>query len=349
MIYGLREGMRSGTQVKRWVINFCFNQGGMGDFVNYSAATVFVARTQPWVEGRLFVPRYLKELMEHIHNDFENFEVFASEDASKFLEHGTSIICPELVLGGKKSDPQFLSCLGAHPFDVGFAYYSNVSPPPATEKLPVLDLARRAEIPPGVKYAVVTTGNQSPARRVTGKHLNPVIDHLKERDILPVFLGKSDLLMDGKTTTTFPDDIKWSAGLDLRDKTTVLAAAAIMQHAEMTLGLDNGLLHLAALMKDSKIIFGYNITTVAHREPRRDHGITMNLAVTEKDIACAQCQSKWRNFPEHKFDRCFYGDNACVNHLFRDDAIRWKDAIDMMIARNEIEKSQTLREGLANG
>jgi hypothetical protein len=149
--------------------------------------------------------------------------------------------------------------------------------------------------------------------------------------ITPVFLGKSDILLDGNKTTKFKEDIHFHKGLDLREKTTVIEAAAIMQYAECTVGLDMGLLHVAALMKDSKIIFGYNIVLPEHRRPRRDHGRCIDLFITKEELECIACQSVIKKLPTHKFDKCYYGDNKCIDLLFANESERWKKAIDEIL------------------
>jgi hypothetical protein len=334
--YGPTHGMRVGTKVQTWPLNFILNRGGMGDFLNYSAALTWLARNSSWIEGRVHVPRYLVPLMQDVFKPHPTWRVYASED--KRLEPGTSWLGPSVEINGVDVSRQYLTPTGAHPIDVAFAYYVGACPAPTDALLPVLDyyvdtIPEELVKVCGLKtnYAVVPTGFSAESRRVLGRHLNPVIRHLKKRGLMPVFLGKNDLLGDGKQITSFPDDIDYAAGVDLRGKTDVKQAAMLMQHAALTIGLDNGLLHLAALMKDSKIIFGYNITTIEHRVPRRNHGKTISLAVTEADLPCAPCQSKWKNVPVHKFTKCFYGDSKCVDLLFKDDAIRWREAIDQML------------------
>jgi ADP-heptose:LPS heptosyltransferase len=228
---------------------------------------------------------------------------------------------------------QLLTCMGAHPIDVAYGYFAGSAPAPDDCVLPILDypIENLPEELKGKKYAVIPVGNTAPARRTTGKHLNPIIRHLNSKGILPVFLGKTDLLCDGKASTTFAEDIDYKAGLDLRDKTDVKQAACIMQHAQVTVGLDCGLLHLAALMQDSKIIFGYNITSVEHRAPRRNHGTCINLSVSESELICIGCQSKLKNVPLHKFSHCLYEDNKCIDFLFKNNSERWTEAIDRIV------------------
>lgn len=335
--FGTKYGLRPDTKLHSWVVNFIFNEGGMGDFVNYSAATKWIAEHVPWVKGRLFAPRYLVPLMKIIHADFPDFQIFPSEEFVHHMEEQTSMVGPGIIREGVNITPQLLNCLGSHHFDVGFAYYISTTPPPEGAVLPILDFPKESLIEPVRaldRYVVIPVGATAKARTTSGKHLNPLIDHAIGLGLTPVFLGKTDLLCDGKASTTFANDIHYHKGMDLRDKTTVVEAACIMQHAVATMALDCGLLHLAALMKDSNIVFGYNITTIQHREPRRKHGKTINLTITEKDLICIGCQSKMKIVPVHRFDNCLYGDAKCIDLLFADKAKKWTDALDTLAQEN---------------
>jgi len=333
--YGEALSLRENSLIPGWPINFIFNKGGMGDFVNYSAATLWIAKNSPWLQGKLFCPRYLVPLMKDVHQGFKNWQVFASEDVAQHMTEGTSYLGPDVIINGINRTPQFLTCVGAHQIDVAAAYYIGTSPAPSDCLLPILDYPRSRLLPKvkrlRVPYAVIPTGFSAEARSVKGRHINPILKYLNAKGIMPVFLGKKDLLGDGVTISRFPDDIDYSLGLDLRDETAVKDAACIMQHAAFTLGLDCGLLHLAALMKDSKIIFAYNITSVEHRAPRRNHGTTVHVTVPREELVCIGCQSNLKLYPVHKFTTCLYGDAACIDLLFKNDGERFRPAIDEML------------------
>lgn len=333
--YGPDVGFRPSSTVPRFVMNFVFNDEGMGGYINYTGATTWLARHAPWIKGRVWVEQFLVPLFQDIHADFPDWQVLPSNQFQRLVEHGTATIGPMLAIGGRQNKREYLTALGTHPFDVGFGYYASTCPAPEGAELPVLDYPQ-ARMHPKVKrlegkYIVFTAGGTTPVRTMRGRDLNPLIHHALSLGLTPVFLGKRDLLGDGKTTTQYIDDTEYSLGLDLRDQTNVKDAATIMQHAACTVGLDGGLLHLAALMRDSRIVFGYNITSVEHRRPRRSHGRTVNVALTREELACTACQSTWKGMLGHLYDKCFYKDNRCLDLLFANDSIKFKTAIDEVL------------------
>lgn len=348
-VYGPEQGFQPDTEVPRWVHNFVLNEEGMGGFCNYAGALLWLARNAPWIDGRVWVEPFMVPLLKDVFAEFPTWKVQPSPQFLQLVETNTATIGPGISVNGQQLPKQFFSCLGAHPMDVGTGlYYSTIFYRSECE-LPVLDYPEK-RLPPPVRklgarnYVVITCGGTTPIRTMTGEHINPLIDHVKSRGLTPVFLGKRDLLNTGKLTTSFADDTDFSKGLDLRDQTAVKDAACILQHAACTVGIDGGLLHLAAMMKDSRIVFGYNITSVEHRIPRRSHGRTINVTLTDEELPCIGCQSKWKSIPNHLYDECFYAKGrrgyredrperarACLRILFENNSERFKRAIDEAI------------------
>ncbi len=350
---GPEHGFMPDTRVPQWVHNYVFNDEGLGGQINYSIATTYLAKNWPQIHGRVWCEQFLVPLMKDIHAPYPNWKVHPSNQMGQLLEQGTAVIGPMLARGGVPQARQFFQCFGAHPADVGTSMYLSSLLPDAV--LPVLDYPE-AQLPPNLrrlkgKYIVLTAGGTTPIRTMTGEHLNPLIDYVKEIGMMPVLLGKRDLLNTGKVNTTFADDTKYDETIDLRDQTSVKDAARIMQHAACTVGLDGGLLHLAALMKNSRIVFGYNITSIEHRVPRRTHGRTVNVTLTEKELPCIGCQSKWKQVPNTMFDDCFYShgraghdpnkperSRACLRIMFENKSERFKRAIDEALDINQPEQ-----------
>ncbi len=344
---GPEYGFMPDTQVEQWVHNYIFNDEGMGGFLNYTGVTTWLAKNCPWIHGRVWCEQYLVPLLRDVFQPFPTWKVLPSNQFHQLVEPGTATIGPGLAINGVAQTKQFFQCFGAHPFDVGTAMFSSSINLPGAE-LPVLDYPA-TQLPPNLrriagKYVVFTAGGTTPIRTMTGEHLNPLIAYVKELGLTPVFLGKRDLLNTGKASVTFADDTNYSDGIDLRDQTAVKDAARIMQHAACTVGIDGGLLHLASLMRDSRVVFGYNITSVEHRVPRRTHGRTVNVTLTRDELPCIACQSTWKQVPNTMFDSCYYEKGrqgwdenkperarACLRLMFANDSEKFKRAIDEVI------------------
>lgn len=332
-VYGKEFGFRPNTKTSRFLVNFAFNEGGLGDYLNYAAATIWIAKNCPWVEGQIFVSEYLVPFMKLIHKDFPGWTIQPGEKAGDFLDPQTPIVGPELKMNGQNVNPQLVNATGSHLTDLGFAYYAGMMPAPKGAMLPKVNIPV-SYLPEKIKklegkYIVIPSGTMVPSRYLTGKHLNPLIQHVKDLGMTPVLLGKTQV--SDTIAAHFADDIDYKAGLDLRDQTSIMEAAVIMQHAVATIGLDCGLLHLAACMDNSKVVFGYSLTAPEKRKPRRDWGKIVDVYLNSDELACSGCQDKWKVFIPHTFHLCYYKDNLCIDMLFENEGERFKKALTQLL------------------
>ncbi len=344
---GPELGFHPETPMKSCVINFIFSDEGLGGFVTWTSITTWMARNNPWVLGRIFCLKPLIPLMQDIHAQFPNWEVYDVKTGHHNLEGGTRMYGSNYTMGGNKGERQLLNPLGTHPADVASGFFAGTCPAPPDAFYPILDYPEK-RLPGRIRdlagrYVVFPAGGTTPIRTLTGEHLNPIIAHVKKLGLTPVFLGHKDGLANNGNAE-LPDDLDFDGGIDLRSQTTIKEAAVIMQHAACTVGLDGGLLHLAALMKDSRIVFGYNITSVNHRVPRRTHDKTVNVYLTDEELICSGCQSKWKHMVTHHFSHCYYEEGregwtaahpersrACLKLLFENSGERWIKAIDEVL------------------
>lgn len=346
---GTDEGFWPDTPVDSLVINFVFSDEGLGGFVTWTAITTWIARRNKQVFGRIFCLKPLIPLFQDIHADFPNWEVYDVKHGHHNLEMGTRMYGSNYTMGVNKAERQLLNPLGAHPIDVASGFFLGTCPAPPDALLPVLDYPEN-RLHPKVKpigrhkYVVFPAGGTTPIRTPSGKQLNPIIHYVKSKGLTPVFLGAKDGLQNNGAAV-LADDIDYSAGLDLREATTIKEAAVIMQHAACTVGIDGGLLHVAALMKDSRVVFGYNITTVENRVPRRNHGRDYPVFIpVSAELPCSGCQTRWKHMTTHHFSHCYYeegqgGWNAkfperarkCNTMLFENGGERWIKAIEEVI------------------
>ena len=320
---GPEHGYREGTKVPCFPMNFTYADGGMGDYICWTAALLWVAANVPFVEGRLFAPAFFIEFVRYAFRD-TSWKVFLAEKIQDHYEDNSLVLGP-----GINGHQQLLNAVGTHLLDLGFAYFCNMSPPPGPEwyHYPEFSFPSSAlpkKLIPG-KYVVLTPGGTTVTRRVPGEAWNPIIEDILQRGLTPVFLGKNNMTKEHRAI--FPEGTHYDKGIDLRDQTTTLEAAAIMQHAAATLGLDNGLLHLAACVP-SDIVFGYNIAAPSQRRPvRRLPGRIIDITLTEAELACRHCQTHMKQQNLINFKNCFYGDTLCLTKLFANESEKWRKAL----------------------
>lgn len=175
------------------------------------------------------------------------------------------------------------------------------------------------------RYAVMATGYTSAVREWLPTHINKVADYLNSIGITPVYLGKKE--SDNKTghiiKATFKEEIDFSKGISLIDQTDLVQSAKIIQGAELIVGLDNGLLHIAACT-DTKIVAGYTTVFKEHRLPYRNNELGYNcfpVELTKEELPCISCQSCQPFRFNHDFKECWRGTKDCIQMLDSDKYI----------------------------
>lgn len=307
---------RPSTFAERMEIDFLFANGGLGDFICWLPAILWIAKECPQVRGTLVVPDFFREIADNVLGSLPHWRVKKKSDY-----RGSETF--------KASVSPTVNAAGAHLVDIGFQYFCNLSTAPDGYSVyPNLDLTRITPLALPEPYAVVTPAATSSLRAMPAKAFNGICEHLRSRGVTPVFLGKAEVTA-GYNSSVQPD-YRFQGGVDLRDKTSILEAAKIIEGAKLVVGLDNGLLHLAGCTS-TPIIFGYNVASPEHRRPRRMAGEIYELFPNETDLPCVFCQSRMRFLPGHDFSRCLYRDLACLKEL--EDPGPWCELIDSAIGQ----------------
>ena len=172
-------------------------------------------------------------------------------------------------------------------------------------------------------YAVLTTGFTAEVREWPPEEVNKTAKWLVEQGITPVFLGQTQTETGNKHTIkgTFKEEIDFSQGINLIDKTSLLQAATIMYSAKAVLGVDNGLLHVAGCT-DVPIIGGFTTVTPEVRMPVRNNILGWNYypVVPDKSLECSFCQEKTNFLFGHDYRNCIYKgkkaqENQCTKQM----------------------------------
>lgn len=335
-------GFRPNTPMFPMRVNFIFMNGGMGDYITWVQAIRWLASEATWIQGTLVIPTYFRELADYWLKPFPEWH---------FADYVNAHEIPKMndtpFRGPVELNRESLNATGAHLSTCGWVYFTNKECAPEgwdyypqfkQADLDALELPPKASSLESKKYAVITTGITTNSRIVPKGAWNDVIEYVVSLGLTPVFLGKA-VTETGNTKnihTKWEEGLRFDLGVDMRDQTSLLQAASIMSRAAVVIGHDNGLLHLAGCTS-VPIVFGYNIASPEHREPKRPVGKTYNVILAPEELACYLCQSKTNFVLGFNFRECFYKDLRCMDLLFAGRGAKWKKQID-----------SALREGVEN-
>ncbi len=345
MVNGTDEHFLPDTKLPVVIYNYWLRGGGIGDRVCSFPALIWIAKTRPWVWGRVWVAPSMVEFADNIIGQLDRPDWIVRDIRTELpwadgrMEDGSRVTGRGIgkdALGNKVVHAGATGA-GGSLVQMGFVDHTGrYNAPEGWDYMPVIDFDRWFKpLPYKDPYVVFTTGAVAPARSVPGKYWNPIIDHVIKLGLIPVFLGKSEIIDMGIETplrVAFEDGCDYHKGVDLRDKTTLMEAAWIMKNAQAVIGLDNGLLNLAACT-DASIICAYNTVDPMDRLPKRRAGRWITLSLTKEELRCSGCQTFMGGIaPPHNFRDCLYGHKRCVDLLFADQGARWKRALDEILA-----------------
>jgi ADP-heptose:LPS heptosyltransferase len=313
---------RKGTFAHLREVVFDFRMKGektaaLGDMICWLSAIKFVAEADNFVVGHLVVPAYFMEIAQNVLREYPHWRIHSN--VPERLANGFPLQQPVMIPNATMM----------HLIDLGFIYFAGTNPPPEDFnfycELDLDDIGHKFELPS--KYAVMTPGATAKNRMMLPSTYNAICDHLLSKGITPVHLGVTE--MDHRTNFGINNKYDLSKGINLIDKTSLMTAALIMEEAEMVIGIDNGLLHLAALTP-ATILYGFTVASPQKRQVRRRYGHTVEMYADKEKLPCLFCQDNVRFFIDHHFTNCIYKENepACVKAL---NAESWNATIDMVL------------------
>lgn len=284
-------------------INFLTDDGGIGDMIARTPALLYIYNHHPHVIMHIWVPTYFRPIIERmlpkdkkriILRDYTEMKKFNStlqarafsphkytNLASHMTEHAFEVLCYQQVEDHHKN---YIT------FDV-----SDVD-------------VKKFNLPE--KYVVIPPCFTSKTRIMLGAYINQIVAHCAAKGYTTVFLGNSRTETGGASiiNANIDPQTDLTKGIDLINKTSLLEASRILKEASCVIGLDNGLLHLAACFETS-IVYGFTTVKPIHRLPFR-HNIkgwnVFPVVLTQEELPCYNCQSNMTFTYQHSFTTCFY-------------------------------------------
>lgn len=303
--------------------NLLLHQGGLGDLISHLPAIKYTLDNHPQIFVHLWIHDYGVPLCKKAFQDYPNIIIRGLSEADKKYK-------PNLY--ARSPYAHKISNLSAHLVDHGF--YTIVHRTVEDKyknyiQIEPIDVSH-FNLPP--KYIVITTGFTSETREWIPESVDGVTDYVIKKGYTPVYIGKSYTHSYGQFGITGNFKADYSRGINLIDKTNLFEAHSIMDGSACTLGLDNGLIHLAAMGK-AKLVIGFTTVDPLHRLPYRDGIMGKDCYVvtpTKEELACIHCQSNM-TFADtkHCFTKCFYKDYKCLQLMTAD---RWIEQIKTALA-----------------
>lgn len=304
-------------------IQIVYDDGGVGDCIARLPVINYIEKHYPNVIVHLWVPPYFK--------DFAKRCVTSKVIIRDFTE----------VKKYKKELPTYafarnhIKNIAMHMTDHAF-HVTNFQPRFDSDKnYSKIDLTG-VTLPIGIilpeKYAIICAGFTSPVREWLPEHINKVCDYLNLIGVTPVFLGKT-VSSNGTghvIAPVFREEIDFSKGINLIDQTTLVESAKIIQGSKLIVGLDNGLIHVAACLP-TPIVVGYTTLFKEHRLPYRNGILGYGCEVvelTDEELSCRACQSKFCTLYSFDFKGCYKGHMKCLNIL---DSLKYIEAIERIL------------------
>lgn len=290
--------------------NFLFDMGGIGDFIAALPALKYIYDKQPHVVMHIWMVDYLMELTKRsLPKDNKRILIRPISEAKKKFNNS---------LPGRSFKHLNVTSLSVHPVDVAFMSFMFRMETSEHKNYISLDTSdqdiKQFNLPE--KYVVIPTNYTAPVRQFLPEYINQISDYIISKGYTPVFVGKSET-HDGRNHTIkgiVDSEIDFTKGINLLDKTKLLETREIIKNSKCIVGLDNGLIHLAATT-EVPIVVGYTSVEPNVRMPYRHDELGWNCYPVVPPIECQGCQSLWNFTINHNFMECYYEDKLCIYQL----------------------------------
>jgi ADP-heptose:LPS heptosyltransferase len=294
-------------------INVLFDNGGIGDLVAWLPALKFIYNAHTHVNIKVWLPDFFYDLAKNaLRGTEKRLTIYKLSNQLHMINRSYQTYSFKM---------QNYTNLGAHMTEHAFEIICHTKPDEKSHLNYLnLDLSKvditKFNLPE--KYVILTTGYTAPVREFLPEHVNKIAQYVLSKGYTPVFLGKQSTNTGIKHVIkgNFSNDIDFSTGVNLIDKTSLFESVKICANSAGVVGLDNGILHLAGCT-DVPIVGGFTTVNPAHRMPYRNGvlGWEYYPVVPPASLKCRFCQSNWQFTNNHEFTKCYYEDYKCLKEL----------------------------------
>lgn len=318
---------RPGTTLDDVTINVVMNVGGLGDMIARIPAIRYKHSINPHVTINLWCPDYFIPLAKIFLKEYGRINILHIDD------YKTNVNWDE---------PQFDFSHAQHTsFSTNLTRYAfNVLVNKEVDEsylvypeFPVTKLEAD-------RYVVITSNYTALARRFMDDQFNQLVEWFIDQEIRVMLLGLDEIPVKGGkcgrsiTSERIELTVDSPLILDYRNTTNILEAANYLGNAMCVLGVDNGLIHLAATT-DAPIVAGYTTVSPKHRVMHRPTKAPVYNVLPELALPCKFCQSEMDLIYGHKFRFCKWNDYLCCQDMTADKFRRGFQALMTVRQREE--------------
>lgn len=212
--------------------------------------------------------------------------------------------------------PQYVHPLRMHLSHYASIQFSNRIPALETLNYPQFPLDKRITETFNIdftKCVAINTIFRGATRQFNPDELLKICNYIKDCGYVPLFVGKTETPEYCQNEPYNNIEFNTSVGIDLVNKTTLSELVNILAECKVVMGIDNGLIHLAALT-NVPIIAGYTIASPELRLPIRSNILGYDVQTVVPDVECRFCQDTTQ-LDNTNFNKCINNTNQCLKEL----------------------------------
>jgi ADP-heptose:LPS heptosyltransferase len=307
-------------------VYFFLNKSGLGDQISRLTIFNYILKHYPHVKLKVIAPDYFIDLGKHCLPEIRWYTFAQSQQLKRRFGH-------ELCIAADKDGltPMRMPLV----FQAYAAMCDEIPMEPENwnyVRCPIIDVS---EFNLPENFIVIPIMHTTPVREFPVRVIQDIIDFALLNSITPILVGKNEAaalngtVLRGFTRLDIESQVAKGA-ISLIDKTTTIQLASIMSKAKAVIGLDNGLLHLAATT-DVPIVYGLTTVDPKTRIPYRNgvYGWNTQIVTPPETLPCRYCQTKMNFVYDHDFKFCYFGHTDCIEKMNSQNYIdALKKAID---------------------